>query len=44
MSATYRAVRTAVRFAFATIVITAMGLGAITAAFVAGAIASRILP
>ena len=44
MSATYRAVRAAVRFAFAALVITAMGLGAVAAAFTAGAIASRILP
>lgn len=44
MSTTYRAVRAAVRFAFATTVITAMGLGVVAAAFLACSIADRLLP
>lgn len=44
MTTTYRAVRAAVRFAFATTVITAMCLSAVAAAFLACSIANRLLP
>ena len=44
MSTTYRAVRAAVRFAFATTVVSVMVLGALGAAFLTGTIADRLLP
>jgi hypothetical protein len=44
MTPTYRAVRAAARFAFATVVITAMCLSAVAATFLACTIADRLLP
>ena len=44
MSTTYRAVRAAVRFGFAAVVVSAMALGSLGAAFLAGSIAARLLP
>jgi hypothetical protein len=44
MSVTARAVRAAVRFAFATTVVSAMCLSAVGAAFLACTIANRLLP